>query len=256
MNTSHISINKIELKIFELGSGIGLIHPLCFSLFFGSVTSVDVDQKFDLTLFRKKCIEIIDGLNTDPRLKDLVLNLSDEKLNNFKDAVFHENLLDKLSITYISNFKTTAFSSMKARYDVFYSNNTLEHIPPAEIKKILVESKRILNPGAMHLHRIDFSDHFSHVDQSISSCNFLKYSDRSHNLIAGNRFNYHNRLRVNDFIEIFESSGYKIIKLEKNIDLAALSILDSRFKLNKRFVEYKKEDLATSDAIFLAQVIS
>ncbi len=186
----------------------------------------------------------------------MVLNLSDEKLDNFKDTVFHENLLDRLNITYISNFKTTAFSSMKARYDIFYSNNTLEHIPPAEIKKIRVESKRILNPGAIHLHRIDFSDHFSNVDQSISSCNFLKYSDRSHNLIAGNRFNYHNRLRVNDFIEIFESSGYEIIKLEKNIDLAALSILDSRFKLNKRFVEYKKEDLATSDAIFLAQVIS
>lgn len=53
MNTSHISINKTELNIFELGSGIGLIHPLCFSLFFGSVTSVDVDQKFDLALFKK-----------------------------------------------------------------------------------------------------------------------------------------------------------------------------------------------------------
>ena len=49
-----------------------------FLFIFGSVSSVDVDQKFDLTLFRKKCIEIIDGLNTDPRLKDLVLNLSDE----------------------------------------------------------------------------------------------------------------------------------------------------------------------------------
>lgn len=108
----------------------------------------------------------------------------------------------------------------------------------------------------MHLHRIDFSDHYSHVNQSISSCNFLKYSDKAHNLIAGNRFNYHNRLRVNDFIEIFESSGYKIIKLEKNIDLAALSILDSGFKLNNRFVDYKKEDLATSNAIFLVQLIS
>jgi hypothetical protein len=77
-----------------------------------------------------------------------------------------------------------------------------------------------------------------------------------HNLIAGNQFTYCNRLRVNDFIEIFESSGYKIIKLEKNIDLAALRLLDSGFKLDKRFVQYKKEDLATKDAIFVAQVIS
>jgi hypothetical protein len=251
-----VTINSCNQKVFELGSGIGLIHPLYFSLFFGSVTSVDVDQKFDLMLFRRKCIEILDKIDTDPQIKDLVANISVEKLNNFRDACFDENLLERLGITYISNFRVAGFSSMKARYDVFYSNNTLEHIPVAEIKMILEESKRILNPGAIHLHRIDFSDHFSHIDQSISSCNFLKYSDRLHNLIAGNQFTYHNRLRVNDFIEIFESSGYKIIKLEKNLDLAALRLLDSGFKLDKRFVQYKKEDLATQDAIFVTQLIS
>jgi hypothetical protein len=251
-----VTINSCNQKVFELGSGIGLIHPLYFSLFFGSVTSVDVDQKFDLMLFRRKCIEILDKIDTDPQIKDLVANIGIEKLVNFRDACFDENLLERLGITYISNFRVVDFSSMKARYDVFYSNNTLEHIPGADIKMILEESKRILNPGAIHLHRIDFSDHFSHIDQSISSCNFLKYSDRLHNLIAGNQFTYHNRLRVNDFIEIFESSGYKIIKLEKNIDLAALRLLDSGFKLDKRFVQYKKEDLATQNAIFVAQVIS
>jgi hypothetical protein len=195
-------------------------------------------------------------MNTDPRIKKLAANISIEKLTNFREACFDENLLNRLGITYISNFGATDFSSMKARYDVFYSNNTLEHIPLAEIKMILEESKKILNPDAIHLHRIDFSDHFSHIDQSISSCNFLKYGDRLHNLIAGNQFTYHNRLRVNDFIEIFESSGYKIIKLEKNIDLAALKLLDSGFMLHKRFVQYKKEDLATQNAIFVAQVIS
>ena len=257
MNTKDVStLNSYNQKIFELGSGIGLIHPLWFSLFFGSVTSVDVDQKFDLMLFRKKCIEILDKIDTDPQIKDLVANISIEKLINFRDACLDENLLEKLGITYISNFRVVDFSSMKARYDVFYSNNTLEHIPAAEIKMILEESKRILNPGAIHLHRIDFSDHFSHIDQSISSCNFLKYSDRLHNLIAGNQFTYHNRLRVNDFIEIFESSGYQIIKLKKNIDLVALGLLDSGFKLHKRFAQYKKEDLATQNAIFMAQVIS
>ena len=164
--------------------------------------------------------------------------------------------MESLGITYISNFRVTDFSSIKSRYDVFYSNNTLEHLKPAEIKIFLEKSKKISNLGAIHLHRIDFSDHFSHIDQSISSCNFLKYSDRLYNLIAGNQFVYHNRLRVNDFIEIFESLGYKIIKLEKNIDIAALKLLDSDFKLHKRFVQYKKEDLATKEAIFVAQVIS
>ena len=72
MNTQDIfTINRYNQKVFELGSGIELIHPLLFSLFFGSVTSVDVDKKFDLMVFRKSCIEILDKMNTDPRIKDL-----------------------------------------------------------------------------------------------------------------------------------------------------------------------------------------
>ena len=66
-------------------------------------------------------------------MKKLAANISIEKLNNFRDACFDENLLERLDITYISNFKATDFSSIKVKYDVFYSNNTLEHIPPAEI---------------------------------------------------------------------------------------------------------------------------
>jgi len=38
-----LSINISSQKVFELGSGIGLIHPLYFSIFFDSVTSIDVD---------------------------------------------------------------------------------------------------------------------------------------------------------------------------------------------------------------------
>ena len=44
--------------------------------------------------------------------------------------------------------------------------------------------------------------------------------------------------------------------MRANIDLAALQLLESGFKLHKRFVQYKKEDLATQNAIFVAQVIS
>jgi hypothetical protein len=251
-----LTTNNSNQKIFELGSGIGLIHPLYFSFFFGSTTSVDVYNRFELKLFRKKCNEILDNLNTNLVIKDLITNVSVKRLDNFRDACSDENLLERLGINYIPNFKITDFALIEDRYDVFYSNNTLEHIPPAEIKMILEKSKIILNPTAIHLHRIDFSDHFSHIDQSISSCNFLKYSDKLYNLIAGNQFVYHNRLRVNDFIEIFESSGYQIIKLEKNIDLLALELLNSEFKLNKRFIQYKKEDLATHNAIFMARKIS
>ena len=50
---------------------------------------------------------------------------------------------------------------------------------------------------------VDYSDHFSHSDQTISSINFLRYSDDEWQRYAGNRYMYMNRLRHDDVLALF-----------------------------------------------------
>ncbi|MDB5283282.1 MAG: hypothetical protein JWO06_2357, partial [Bacteroidota bacterium] len=63
------------------------------------------------------------------------------------------------------------------------SNNTFEHIYPEILIDILKEFKRIAKRGGVMSHAIDMSDHFAHLDKSITLYNFLQYSDKKWNLI-------------------------------------------------------------------------
>ena len=50
--------------------------------------------------------------------------------------------------------------------------------------------------------------------------NFLQYSDAKWDRYADNRYMYMNRLRHDDFLALFHSSGHKILATEPAIDIA------------------------------------
>ena len=60
------------------------------------------------------------------------------------------------------------------------------------------------------IHFIDLSDHFQHQDKSITSINFLHYSEKEWERIAGNQFAYCNRLRAGDYLALFEEAGFDV----------------------------------------------
>ena len=69
--------------------------------------------------------------------------------------------------------------------DYHISTTVFEHIPRADIARILKEAKRILKKGGVAIHFIDLSDHFQHQDKSITRINFLRYSDEEWDKIGG-----------------------------------------------------------------------
>ena len=63
------------------------------------------------------------------------------------------------------------------KFDAIISTDTFEHIPFSELRLILDDLKKVLKPSGILSVCIDYSDHYSHTDKSISDLNFLKYSD-------------------------------------------------------------------------------
>ena len=58
--------------------------------------------------------------------------------------------------------------------------------------------------------QIDYGDHFKGFDPSISSFNFLAYSEEDWGPFQS-RFQYVNRLRHSEYIALFESAGFEVI---------------------------------------------
>ena len=103
--------------------------------------------------------------------------------------------------------------------------------------QILEEGNRIVRDDGLFVHRIDYSDHFSHSDKTISSINFLQYSDAIWDRYAGNRYMYMNRLRHDDFLAVFQAAGHRIMADTPKVDQRALQILrDGSLPLSERFV--------------------
>ena len=109
----------------------------------------------------------------------------------------------------------------------FQTSNAVsfEHILRSILVDIVKEGNRILRDCGLCVHRIDYSDHFSHTDKSISSINFLQYSDDEWDRYAGNRYMYMNRLRHDDYItKLFGDNGQNILKMEPRIDANVNSV--------------------------------
>ena len=95
--------------------------------------------------------------------------------------------------------------------DLVFSINTLEHIDKNELPLLFSNLKqRIKTPGHFQLHTLGMFDHFIHVDKSIHRLNYLRFSAQQWKWID-NSIQPQNRLRITDFIQLFETTGYEVI---------------------------------------------
>jgi SAM-dependent methyltransferase len=135
--------------------------------------------------------------------------------------------------------------------DVVYSNTVLEHIPEPEINQLFVESRRILRPGGHIVHLIDMNDHFIYTDQSISSINFLQFSEQSFRKY-NSKFLYQNRLRASRWRQIISNHGFEIVYWQPNTNNEVLNGLSS-FRLSEEFASMEPDDLCTTSVYVVAK---
>ncbi len=149
-------------------------------------------------------------------------------------------------IIYIAPADVAALDQKDQSVDVHFSTNTLKHVPPESLRRILGAAKRVLKPDGICIHLIDLSDHFAHGDNRISRVNFLRFDDNEWNRHAGNRFMYMNRLRASEYLRIFEECGFGLHDVEAVVDDHCLELIRSGvIPLDDRFRDMAAEDLAT-----------
>lgn len=162
-------------------------------------------------------------------------------------------LLEFLDITYIAPGDARCVDAPSASFDLHVSFTVLEHIPPGVLGEIFLEGKRLLRPTGRFLHNIDFTDHFAHSDSRITTVNFLQFSEAEWARLAGNRFMYHNRLRVDEFRALVETAGLDIQQYDLQADAQAEAVLATRgLVLDARFRAKPPEVNATARAWLVA----
>jgi hypothetical protein len=245
-------------EFFEIGTGRVPLVPLAYWLMGAEkIITIDLNPYLKEELIRETLRFISVG---NEEIRVLFGNLAEKKrldsLLNFarNDEFSVRDFLDFCRIDYVAPCDAARTGLPAQCIDYYTSFTTLEHIPAEILKQILEESNRIINNHGLFIHGIDYSDHFSHSDKKISAINFLQYSDDEWNIYAGNKYMYMNRLRHDDFVNMFQSAGHRILKAEPNIDWQARELLRrSKLKLDRRFRNKSEDILLTSGSWIVSQ---
>jgi hypothetical protein len=238
-------------KVFlEIGTGREPIIPIAFWLS-GAKKTITIDL--------------------NPYLKDELINESlrfisenMDKITKLFDASIYEDRLDRLmQFSRNASFSTAALLDLccidymapcdagnthlpTQSVDFLISFGVFQHIPSEVLEKIMVEGNRIVKDTGLFVHRIDYTDHFSHSDNTITALNFLQFSDNEWKKYAGNKYMYMNRLRHDDFINLFLSTGHRIMANYPEIDHDMYTLLTTgNVKLDERFKGKSIDDLST-----------
>lgn len=201
-NSSHLS----EATFYEFGAGWDMAQPLLFY-------AMGVDHQIIVDIRRlvrpdliNNSIKIIEHLNevfSFPRLPK----------THIKDKLDFESVFLKFyGIQYKAPYDARKTGFSDDSIDCITSTNTLEHIPPNDIKAILKECYRILKKDGILSFQIDYQDHYSYFDKNISVYNFLQFGQATWNTFFNPSLHYQNRLRHKEYLQLFSESGFNILE--------------------------------------------
>lgn len=238
---------KPGFSSLEIGSGWYPVVPICFYLAgAGRIISIDLNDLMS-TQGIKETIQKFKAYQKTGRLKRFEPYFTTERLGELmaldQSTLNRESLLIALGIELVVG-DARKMDLKSNSLDIINSNNVFEHIYPAILKDILVEFKRVLKPDGIMSHFIDMSDHFAHLDQSISIYNFLRFSNKAWHRID-NSVQPQNRCRLSDYEALYADLDISIS--EKEIREGSIKEVKAT-NLAEEYKGYSLEDLATSHA--------
>ena len=134
---------------------------------------------------------------------------------SFSVEVSEEMSLEDMLGICNAEYLTSGLQSLKkiedGTVDFIWSHATLEHVRKHEFTETMKETFRILRPGGVASHNIDFKDH---LGGALNNLRFRENIWEAEWMAAGSGF-YTNRIRPHEIVEIFKGCGFVIDYMEK-----------------------------------------
>ncbi|MFT7588208.1 MAG: hypothetical protein ACI959_000415 [Limisphaerales bacterium] len=194
-------------KVLELGTGWFPVIPIAFWL-----TGVKQVMTIDLS----RLCRAVDAQDTVKLFLQLAdsgkLNLGGDynlaRIEELRAVVNSPDPMAELGIKYIIG-DAAQLPDADGSIDLIVSNNVLEHVSESALNSIFKKFGKLISPNGLSSHFVDMSDHFAHLDKSITVFHFLRYSPSTWNIID-NSIQPQNRLRAPFFRNLFINTGHQI----------------------------------------------
>ncbi len=229
----------------EIGTGWIPAVPLSFALSGTRVETFDVKRLTAPDLFSEtrriiaeEHLYSISSASGTPEQKVL------QRQKRIEHAATLGEALQMLGGRYHAPCDTTALPFADGEVDLVISNLVLQCIPKASLADVLAESRRILKPGGIAVHRIRMSDEYAGPGSGRNHLEYLKYPEHIWDRWFNHPLKHLNRLRAGQFLELFSRNGFLCRECRRHIDHDSIPLLQ-QLDLAPPFCDMSAEELAT-----------
>jgi SAM-dependent methyltransferase len=182
-----------ESVILELGPGDSIASAVI-----GCAHGVKCTYLVDVGSFASKNLAFYQSLAS--HMKRQGMNIPD-----LAGATSFDDMLRICNAKYLTDGISSLRQIPSGSVDFGWSHSVLEHVRKNELDTLLQELKRVLKPGALASHNIDFQDHLT------GALNSLRFSESvwESQLFAKSGF-YTNRIPAVTMHGMFKTAGFEI----------------------------------------------
>ena len=129
--------------------------------------------------------------------------------------------------------------------DLFYSNSVLQFMEPRDLTALIREARRFLKPSGGCFHVVDCHDFHASNDNRIPPLAYLAWPGPAWNLLTSRYLNYQNRMRMPQFVTLFEREGFSVHILGPVTDPEDMDNAERHLANADRFRDMAPEEVAT-----------
>ena len=227
-------VNKIDNPvIMEIGPGDSL-----FSMIYSRKYSEEKFYFLDVNDFASKDLNLYFKLQKNLEKENYFPKKIKRKIESFDDLLKNYN----------ANYLVSGIESLKKiedeSIDYIFSHSVMEHVRKFELNNLVNEMYRVLKPGGVMSHNINYKDH---LDESLNNLRFSESLWES-NFFVKSGF-YTNRIPAVVMHSHFRENGFKLIE-EAYGRWNKLPI--NRSSLNKEFKKFTDDELMRPTSRFIA----
>lgn len=174
------------------------------------ILTYDTRPWLRVELLRRTASDILDNLEFLKGWTGISVDMLEDRANKLR-ASLDLSLPGLLKLMGAEYRVTKDFSYAEVEdesVDLFFSYSTLQRIRPESLKHIVDQSRRVLRPNGVNYHRVHMHD-FHHIeDKRVPRFYYLTFGETLWELMTSTYFNYQNRLRLPEFLGLFD--GFRV----------------------------------------------